>query len=316
MFDSPLNRRTAFKLLGASVMAGLATPGRAASHASFDFDNPADNLRGFLKLTSSLADEPIVGWYSGMVFGNVPGEILRPLFRLEGFGVGQTTRQDNGTFQSSWKEVGYYKDVKTGQILEEWKNPYNDEVCEVMHIHNEAVNTVLSTRFPEVPPLSETVDFEMEFPNYSGSGSEFVLPWQVMDGHITLWNDFRGKIKNVLDPKVWKRESTGEYIRITELFQFVADYEQFMDPDLDQIDYTGAWNRLAPWLPWMLMGRHPGELFYRCTTVKAARFEDLPKDILAYTEKHYPDYLDYNTPWKMPNESSWEVYMKEREPVK
>jgi hypothetical protein len=64
----------------------------------------------------------------------------------------------------------------------------------------------------------------------------------------------------------------------------------------------------------MLMGRHPGDLFYRCTTTKLAKFDDLPKDILAYTEKNYPDYLDYKTPWKMPNESSWEVYMKEREP--
>ncbi len=315
MFDSALNRRTMLQILTAGSLAGLVAPARAASREAFDFADPGDNLKGFLKLTSSLADEPIVGWYSGMVFGNVPGEILRPLFRLEGFGVGETVRQDDGSYRSSWKEVGYYKDVQTGRILEDWKNPYNDELCDVMHIHNEAVNTVYATSFPELPPLSETSDFEMQFPNYSGTGSAFVLPWQVMDGHITLWNDFRGKIKNVLDPSVWKRESTGEYIRITEMFQYVGDYAEFIDPKRDGIDYTGAWNRLAPWLPWMLMARHPGELFYRCTTTKMKTFDQLPRDILAYTEKHYPQYLDYKTPWKMPNESSWEVYMKEREPA-
>ena len=316
MFDSPLNRRGTLKLLGAGALTALSPAVRAAGRQTFDFNDPADNLQAFVKLTSSLADEPIVGWYSGMVFGNVPGEILKPLLRLEGFGVGETVRQENGSYRSSWKEVGYYKDVQSGAILENWTNPYNGEVCRVMHIHNEAVNTVLSTRFPELPPLSETKDFTMEFPNYTRNGTEFVLPWQIMGSHITLWNDFRGKIKNVLDPNVWKRESTGEYIRITEMFQFVGDYQQLTDPARDRIDYTGAWNRLAPWLPWMLMGRHPGELFYRCTTTKLSRFEQLPPDLLAYTEKTYPAYLDYKTPWKMPNESSWEVYMKEREPVR
>ena len=45
-------------------------------------------------------------------------------------------------------------------------------------------------------------------------------------------------------------------------------------------------------------------------------WEDLPRHVLDYTEKHYPAYLtppsdeDFN----IPMQSSWDVYKKERKP--
>ena len=37
----------------------------------------------------------------------------------------------------------------------------------------------------------------------------------------------------------------------------------------------GSWNRVATWLPRMLMGQREGHLFYRSHTLKLARPEDL-----------------------------------------
>ncbi len=326
--DSPLDRRT---FLGGALAAGAATFGAAPAFAApkeaapkvarrkaIDFADPRQNLDAYVKLTSNIAGEPVVGWYSGHVFGVVDDQILKPLFALEGFGVGQSVRQPDGTYKSSWKEVGYYKDVATNRILERWRNPYNDADCEVMHIHNRAVNSILAPAFPKLEFLGTTGDMKLEFPNYTRAGDPslpFVLPWIVNGDTVSVWMDFRGRVKNLLDPAKWKRESTGPYIRVSEFFQNVGSLALLEDPDVTDVPATGAWNRLAPWLPWMLMGTSPGHLYYRCTTKKLKRFEELPPDVLAYTQKRYPEFLDYVTPWKLPNESTWEVYARERQPI-
>lgn len=326
LIDSPLTRRSAMTLLGAGTMAAgslLATGAAKAAKRKlrFDFDDPHHNVTAFVKLTSSLDGAPVVGWYSGVLFGVVGEEILRPLVRLEGFGVGQSVKQPDGTYKSSWKEVGYYKDIVTERIIETWHNPYIGERTEVMHIHNRAVNSIVSAQYPDVQAMQGTLGeggLTMEFPNYTRANDParpFVLPWEIRGDSVYLWNDFRGRVKNVLDPKAWVRESTGEYIRVSEFFQNVGSLAELTDPDLPRTAATGAWNRLAPWLPWMLMGGREGHLFYRCNTRKLTRFEELPQDVLAYTEKHYPEYLVYETPWKLPNESSWEVYKRERKPA-
>jgi hypothetical protein len=166
--------------------------------------------------------------------------------------------------------------------------------------------------------LGEAGELRMEFPNYTRADDPtrpFVLPWTVVGDQVAVWNDFRGRVKNVLDPKVYVRESTGEYIRVSEFFLNMGSMTLLMDEGISSVPSTGAWNRLAPWLPWMFMGRSPGHLFYRATTQKLAKFEQLPKHILDYAEKKFPQYLTYDTPWRMPNESSWDVYKKLKRPA-
>jgi len=62
------------------------------------------------------------------------------------------------------------------------------------------------------------------------------------------------------------------------------------------------------------MGQSPGHLFYRSHTLKLTRVEELPRDILEYTEKNYPKYLTAPTEWKEPNVSSFEMFAKDRKP--
>jgi hypothetical protein len=92
------------------------------------------------------------------------------------------------------------------------------------------------------------------------------------------------------------------------------DRDALTDKSLPSIKTYGSWNRVAAWLPWMLMGQSPGHLFYRSHTLKLERVEDLPKDILAYTEKRFPKYLTAPTEWQSPNVSSFEMFAKDRKP--
>jgi hypothetical protein len=120
--------------------------------------------------------------------------------------------------------------------------------------------------------------------------------------------------KTPLDPKVWKRESPGEMARVSEYQQWRVDANELSDRSVPSLKPYGSWNRIAAWLPWMLMGQRPGHLFYRSHTLKLDRVEDLPKHVLAYTEKRFPKYLTPPEKWTEPNVSSFEMYARDRKP--
>jgi len=103
---------------------------------------------------------------------------------------------------------------------------------------------------------------------------------------------------------------------ICEMFEFVGDANALRDPSLDSVPHSGSWIRLAPWLPWMMMGQSEGRLFYRCTTKSLSNLGELPPNITAYAEKNFSEYLEQHIDENEPSESSFEVYMKENEPAK
>ena len=320
-FDLPLNRRNLL-LGGASLAAASALPiiGRSQEVIDYDWSDPNDNLEAYVKLSNSLKDGDWVhGWYSGLVFRMFPNQTPDALFGLEGFGPGYTVHQDNGSYASYWKEVGFYKDLKTNQIIETWKNPYTGETNRVMHIHNRMVKGFFGPRFYSSAPVGDpTGRRDFKFPNYRASddpNNPFVLNWQTIGNQTSVWLDFRGEVPNLLDPKVWVKESSGARLPVCEMFEYAVDADKLRDPSLDRVEHSGSWIRLAPWLPWMMMGQSEGRLFYRCTTRSLADLSQLPPNISAYAEKNYAEYLTNELDEDQPSESSFEVCMKENEPA-
>ena len=334
-FDSPFSRRNIL-LGGAALAAASALPGcgqgqdqnqvqdegqdQAQGRIDYDWTNPMDNLEAYFKLTNSLKDRDWVhGWYSGLVFGMLPNNTPDALFGLEGFGLGYTVRQEDGAFASFWKEVGFYKDLRTNEIIETWDNPYTGETNKVMHIHNRMVKGVFGPNFRSQAPVGDqTGEMFFKFPNYRASddpSNPFVLNWQTSGDQTSVWLDFRGVVPNLLDPEVWVRESTGELLPVCEMFEYVCNDDDLRNPALDRVKHSGSWIRLAPWLPWQMMGRHEGRLFYRCKTRGLGSLGELSPNILAYAEQNYPEYLVNELDEDMPSESSFEVYMKENEPA-
>jgi hypothetical protein len=106
-------------------------------------------------------------------------------------------------------------------------------------------------------------------------------------------------------------------MRISELFHRHCRAADLENLDLTSIPYVGTWMRLAPYLPWMLMGQTEGHLFYRCSMHKFTRIEDLPEAFLAKAEREYLQFLEPPKPdsWGTPNNSSFNVYKDLRSPA-
>ncbi len=318
--DRPLNlsRRAALGVVPVAASALLMAGGPAVAsprRAIFDWQNPADNLKAYIKLQYSLVKEPVWSYFGGTIYaleGDLPP---RRLLDLDGFGQGWVDRQPDGSYHLAWKELGLLKDPLTGAVLDRWHNPLIDETVDVRHILNPAANATLRSSEAGLDASFTTSEIDMPPRNFRHPErpTDFILPWQTIGEYTSVWNDTTLAMKHTLDPKIWIRESSGPHISIGEFFQLVARTDELFDEGRNQIPYTGSWQRLASWHPWMMMGQRPGKLFYRCTTQRLTGPAQLPAKFLATVKERFPAYLEQPTSWG-PRFSTWKDFLATHTP--
>jgi hypothetical protein len=273
----------------------------------FDPRDPVHNMTAFVKLLGDASGErDAVNWYKGSIFSVIGDEKANTLLiGFEGFSVCRTIPQDDGTFMNLQREVLYYTHPFTGEILDTWQNPFTEEEVRVVHVYNDPVN---SRYAPE---------FEQKFGDDGEAVSfPFILPWTFMGDTAMTVFDVNASWKNVLTPDKWRRESSGERVRVCETLTMFLSRDDLDNPDLTAIPYNGAWQRMSPWCPWMLMGRAEGHLFYRSHYRKLpGGVAELPAHLRDYTEKNFPDYLTAPDKWTEPNLTSFETYARDQQPA-
>ena len=250
------------------------------------------------------------GWFDGIVMGVAPGGPLKNICGFRGFGATRLVPlTDRPGWQKLHREVGYYYDLATGVIMEEMENPYTDETVGVVHIANDPFNTIYEEYFP-LPP------------NYGGLNTEkperkpYIKKWRVEGDRLMLEEHIHLHYKNALDPKKWVRESSGPMNRVSEMFLHVVSLDDMQNEALTSVRDYGSWNRVTPWLPWMLMGQAPGHCLYNCLTAGGVEtIDELPTNIVDYTAKHFPKFLEPPVTLEEPSLSSLEMYAIEQEPA-
>ncbi len=274
------------------------------------FDTPHGMLETYIKMSGDTSGKPYGGFYSGHAFAWMPGRMITPLCGFTGFGLGSDHRQPDGSFHHIWHEVGFYTDLKTGEVLEKWVNPLNGETCDVMPINNRSVNLTFTAQEPDPVAMAKFGVHIMDtnFTDPTAPSRPYGLPYSIIGDQLSIFADSVGLVPNPLDPKIWKRESGGPTISVGEFFMLTGSKRLTLDPAVSNVPVTGSWTRLGPYLPWMLMGQAPGHLFYRSTTKKIPGPSALPASLVAYTQKKFPKFLEFPTDFSVPIENSWNVY--------
>lgn len=319
----PRSRRSALQSIaglggvaaGTALLAGgcARQPDPAApKRVAVDFSDPQQSLDAFIKLTGDLDPaKETAGWFGGMIFGDTQRDRpLKPLVGVQGFGVVRTERQPDGSFRVFNRECAFYTDPKTGAFIDEWTNPYTNELCAVSPIQNLTVNAHLIVS----PKIGTAI--EMDF---DGSVMEVPLPlgWDVLDDTVMSTFEVHTAFPNELDPDKWPRESAGRVLRIAEIFQRVASLAELENPDLTSAHYAGTWTRVGPWLPWMRQGQAEGQLIYRTFMAKNGSVEKLPPALVKHTRERLPDFFQAPPPesWGTRNDSSFSVYARKNTPL-
>ncbi|MFZ9905825.1 MAG: DUF1838 family protein, partial [Steroidobacteraceae bacterium] len=265
------------------------------------FNDPIWNRETSAKIEGDTAPGKYVnGYVTGTVMGVRDNEAVRPLFGFEVFSSIRVLKQENGDYQRLCRELIFYRDLTTGELMDSWLNPYTNEEVAVVDVANDPFNYVISDHFPDPP-------------SYGGLNTEkpprrpFIRNWTLLnDDTVVLTSDIHLYYRNKLDPAIWVRESAGSMNRVSELFRYSIRREDIENDTLTHMPHTGVWNRITPWLPWMLMGTAPGHIVYAGTFSSVPSVDSVPAPVAKRVRERFPQYTVAPEKWVDPSYSSLE----------
>ena len=133
-----------------------------------DLDDPETNYMAMLKMRADLAEKDCLFAFPGEAWVMVPQEKNHRCFKTFGIGASRIEEVEEG-WRIYSREVLYYMDPDTGEILETWNNPFlGGREVEVHHIANDPVNGVFARQGNPIlsPPYP-----------YVSHGDDVVFQW-------------------------------------------------------------------------------------------------------------------------------------------
>jgi hypothetical protein len=318
--------RREFMLAGGLLAGGamlLSSAARAAETGSprkdaatlkgrfLDLTTPRGNREAWARLLGNTDMKSTkYGWADGIVQGVRPGEAVRDLV---GFKMLSTARLlpyegEGGGYRKVLREIGLYTDLESGEIIEEWRNPYLNETVRVVPIANDPFNHLIT-------------DYRPAPPSYGGLNKAappkipLQFDWTKRGDRLNMFSHINLFYPSALQPAKWPRESAQPFSQVTEVFLYQIPWEDMQNPKKTSVEYHGTWGRTTPWLPWMLMGPTPGHCQYHTFMGAVDDIEKIDRRTLDYVEKNYPKYLTAPDKWEEPSLSSLEWYARQQKPA-
>ncbi len=290
----PLSLALTIALIAGCAPASSPTDASAAAAPqarALDLTNADDNLTALVKMRCSLdPEQDVVTWWKGTIFANLPEKAPQAILGFEGFNVCRTVPQEDGTWQFRSRELSFYRDLATGELIDTWVNPFTGLTNEVVHVANDPVSHVFSNR--------------------TRAGDPNIYPWIEKGGDLMLTFNVPLTYPNPLSPDEFPEESSGPMYTGSEHFMFFTPRAAIDDPSLKSAPASYGWTRIGPWLPWMKMGTAPGNLLYIAQGHKVAGIDDLPADMRERIARDFPQYATAPDSWYQPNATSWTYYKK------
>ncbi|MBS1797725.1 MAG: DUF1838 family protein [Acidobacteria bacterium] len=233
----------------------------------------------------------MVFYIKGSAYAFIPGERPQKLFGVEGYNVRRRveTPEKDGFFLST-REIVFYKDPKTDQIIDEWTNPWTKEKCEVFHIQNDPVNSRF--RVKDGKYIGVSMDGKREFGEIGQP--EEINNFLVWTSDVFPFYPLPGFDKNYT---------------ASEMFDFYVEKDE-LNKTTPPKNVMISWTRVGPWLPWMKMPKNEGLIIVHARSWRMEDWNLLPERIKTLVKNKYPTYMSAPAtvdPAK-PNETSWTFY--------
>jgi hypothetical protein len=281
------------RFITAALLATALVPPAAAR--MLDPTKPEDALEISKRTQCGEKDgQPAVYYWSGNVYSRVEGERDRLLFRGEGMNIRQcvavTDPQRGKGYRQVSREIMLYLDPTTGEVLRQWKNPWTQELVEVMHIANDPVNGR-----PSYPIGADGKPYTVVMKRMG--------PWVQMPLEVPLF------YHNVLGGEY--QEYVGNDYHAMEIFDFAARADELLDTSKPTAYPSVSWVRISNWMPWMKMRSRQGIMVFNAMGTKLKSFDELPPVLKQEIAANYPAYTA-PPPGDdaRPNETTWTVFKK------
>lgn len=245
---------------------------------------------------SANTDDITLFHFTGHAFARRAGEPDKRLFALEGMLIRQAADLHDAErgvgFHRLGREMMLIRDPDSGELLEQWDNPFTGERVDVVQVANDHVNGRYFERDPAGKPL---------VPNISLHGPIWQMP--------IILPIYR---ENPLGAG-YEAEIGGMYHAV-ELFTFYGLTAQLDDPSVPSLDVSVTWSRMSDWFPWMRMNGRDGLMYVHTVGSKVRSFDDLPTELVSLIDTRFPAFRRPPPVGDaLPMDTSWTEYRVIRE---
>lgn len=247
------------------------------------------------KLTCGTTEQGVTryGMWEGRMYSRIPGEKDRHIFDVVGINTRQCERHKDPArgegYRSVSREIMVYLDPATGEIIDQWKNPWTGEMVEVIHVANDPVNM----RAPSFARDATGKPARVTLRQY---GDLLVASREVP---LFYDNPLAGAYQDYIG---------GKY-HAMEIFNTFYSAADFLAPKGPRISPSRlAWQRVSGLLPWLRMGDRPGVMIFNATGFSTFDRTQISPKLMQILQTRYPEYL---TPPPLgdarPNATTWTI---------
>lgn len=279
MSTIPLSRR---RLVGFGLCSAL-TWGQSAARAALAQRTDAER---FVRMRTSPDGKPVMWVYGGVLLVKVEGQAARPLVGVGGMSFTRAIEESPGVYLWQLDEVGYYRDLATGKVLDTFLNPLNGK---------------------EVRPANYRSPQRMVYRDSQVTTRDPVPPGTVFDGRITRLADVGGVTAMTEDLYVSvpaQAAQEGKPARparhLASLATFTARASDVDNNSRRWIDCRLSYATMNSFAPWLQMSDVPGVQNMRLSGRKCRLFEAgvIPDWLRGRIASDHPQYFDEPTTWR------------------
>ena len=238
-----------------------------------DLTLPVNNLLSLMRMQSTLGNVDQVPWhYNGTLYFQKGSEQPIPMVKIEGMESYKVIPQDDGSYEILGNMLTFFRDVDSGEMIRDYRNPYTGKVNKVSpNIRRASLGRGMNISTMGSRPTS----FIDQMPD-----KPLILDWTF--GPKTVWLHNQTSYPPGLSPP-----------RVQRMTMF-APLDEFLDPNNLSLSTMFTATVLMPWLPWMDMDDVEGHTLWHASGVKLDSIDQLPEEYSKRMMAEHPELSGFN----------------------
>ena len=270
-----MKRRTALGLMATAPFAAACSVEvdvETGERLTLDPSNEDDLYLIHRKVNYTFDDQPVF-WYIEAVRYGLVDSTFTPFWNMHvGF---LFTVEDTGEFAFRANQLSaiFYSDLKTGEILETFNNPFNGA----------------ETPVKQPPLIRGSIQFDKygqvremrEIPGSEVTASQRIGPAWIIGDDVWVHGDTWFRAEPTTDE--------GQLIQVNDWSTYHASLEEVANPSIGNAAATMNFNDINTWPAWLNMGSQPGNYVSRGFGRKVASGDAMPAQWRRFMQEQHPD---------------------------
>ncbi|MEC9064723.1 MAG: DUF1838 family protein [Pseudomonadota bacterium] len=236
-----------------------------------DLTLPVNNVTSMLRMQATIGNEEQIPWhYTGILWAQKHSEQPIPMVKIEGMESYKVIPLDDGSYEILGNMVTFFRDVETGEMIDEYKNPFTGKTNKVEPNLRKAtsIGRGLNISTMGIRPTS----FIDQMPD-----KPLLIDWNF--GADTVWMQNQTAYPPGLTPPRLQR------------FTMFSPLDKFVDQSILSLPTMFTATVLMPYLHWMDMDDEEGHTLWHASGVKLNDMSELPEE---YSSRLMSEYSDYS----------------------